>query len=63
MLKRKYAPRFFREHPVLTRTLGYAAFTPKYVCFPCPGKEKRSYLLKLRTNSCYPRCHLIYLPV
>ena len=30
--------------------------------FPCPGNKKRSYLLKLRTNSCYPRCHLIYLP-
>lgn len=24
--------------------------------------KKRSYILNFRTNSCYPRCHLIYLP-
>lgn len=40
MLKRKYAPRFFREHPVLTRTLGYAAFM---FCFAFPpGSTKIS---------------------
>ena len=25
-------------------------------------KQKRSYLLMIRTNSCYPRCHLTYRP-
>ncbi|MCI9512255.1 MAG: hypothetical protein HFG13_07695 [Oscillibacter sp.] len=40
MLKRKYAPRFFREHPVLTRTLGYAAFMCCFA-FP-PGSTKIS---------------------
>lgn len=40
MLKLKYEPRFFREHPVLTRTLGYAAFMCCFA-FP-PGSTKIS---------------------
>lgn len=35
MLKLKYAPRFFREHPVLTRTLALG-YTPFICCFAFP---------------------------